>query len=62
MRKKLSILFLSIIIILGVPFYLGIWTSDDPVSDQWFYTGSIMVLQTSFCGVGIALINNEFEL
>jgi hypothetical protein len=60
MRKKLSILFLSIIIILlGVPFYLGIWTSDDPVSDHWFCTGLIMVLQTSFCGVGIKLINND---
>ena len=45
--NKRQIIALCLVFLIGVPFYLSVWTSDESASFRWFFTGLIMIIQFS---------------
>lgn len=47
MKKRIIfILALCIVFLVGIPFYLSVWTSENTISECWFLTGIIFGIQS----------------
>lgn len=52
MTKRIKfILALCIVFLVGIPFYLSVWTSENTISECWFLTGIIFTVQSAISSI-----------